>query len=382
VSRLIVHAGLSKSGSSTVQEWVEDNTDLLRANGVRPMVVHLTRRGRVRVSPLRSQAFTSGSFVRAYSVGRDPALLGQLVDALTDALEGAETIFISCEGFGGLIANGDEAFLRAHESLGRSGRVEVAYYVRPQHTSLESAWRQWGFRSGSSPSTYLDRRARRLHYREMLDLARRLAPSVEFLVRPFRADLLDGESVVVDFAGRLLGGDEPATEPVTYWSNRGLPLDLVNLLQQAPPGTFSERRSDARYLALRAWAARHEFDDADRVRLSRLVLQQWCRDTFERGNMQLADRVAWPITDFVPPLDDADRALLDGHEISLVAFDDLWRPTASAAEQAWMFAALDEVLPSPSRWGSRARRGAMRLAPGPLRRRLRRARPEWVPRQG
>jgi hypothetical protein len=91
--------------------------------------------------------------------------------------------------------------LGALDDLANRMRVRVAYYVRPQHTALEAAWRQWGFRSGLSPSAFLDKRLNSLRYHHTYVHVTEAAPGVEFTMCPFHRDLLIGGDAVVDFAG-------------------------------------------------------------------------------------------------------------------------------------------------------------------------------------
>ena len=102
------------------------------------------------------------------------------------------SVLLTMEALARPFWTGDVAFLSSLNNLARSHPVKVPYYVRPQHTALEAGWRQWGFRSGVQPSRYLTSRSRQLHYHSTLATVKDLAPDVQFVVRPFRQDLLEG----------------------------------------------------------------------------------------------------------------------------------------------------------------------------------------------
>ena len=177
------------------------------------------------------------------------------------------------------------------EELARAHSVRVAYYVRPQHSWLESAWLQWGFRDRRPPDVWLRRQRSRLEYLQISDAIRRSAPHLSFEMRPFRSDLLEGGHVVSDFAGVFLGLDDLApTVTRERWSNRSIPLEMAILLREAPRGLFWSNMHDNKtfYPLKRLVSSVEAAADGDRRSLPRGVAAVCPRDL--RTRQSAADR--------------------------------------------------------------------------------------------
>jgi hypothetical protein len=208
--------------------------------------------------------------------------------------------------------------------------LKVAYYARPQESSLEAAWRQAGYRTGVPPSVYIAENAVRMDYAATRKGVREIAPDLEFEPKRFRTDLLQRGDVVVDFARHFLGIDLQE-QPV--WVNRGLPLEVVNLLRAAPPVMFwDESYGNRRVARIKALVEEERLPEDDRVALSRRVLRKYAFEKFGDGNAELG----WD--GFVPPPDDPER--IPGLE----ALDWLWTPRASPAELSLLFRALRAAI--------------------------------------
>jgi hypothetical protein len=258
----------------------------------------------------------------------------------------------------------DERLLACLDELAASHEVRVAYYVRPQHEALESAWRQWGFRSGQAPSRYLQERGRSLHYFETYSEVGRRAPRVSFEPRPFRRDLLARHGVAADFAARFLGIGDATEEIEDTWVNRGLPLELVNALRRAPVGLFWQSQDDnSRLNELKHVVHALELPADDRVATSRGILREWSRATYEDGNRRLIEALGWETDSFVAP-DDAVRPVPS----DLRALDELWESRASHAELQLLWHALSHAIDVGS-----GRRGALARGARPTLRRVYRA---------
>jgi len=341
---VVVHAGMPKAGSSSIQAWLQAHSDELARHHDTVLLVARTRRAPdggngLTIEEHRGGGVNIGKFVTRYlAVGRPRKHIDRLVDAIADHAARHTGVILSSEGFAQLFSDGDEKLLGGLESLARQHTVRVAYYMRPQHTALEAAWRQWGFRTRDSPAEYVRRLAAGLHYERTARVAVQWAPSVSFEPRPFRVDLLDGGSPVTDFVRTFLPAVD-AAEHGEVWENRGLHLDLVNALRDAPATLVGSGPHDWRALRelsrlTEAWAV----PESDNVCRSRLVLQAYCHSEFETGNRQLLARLGWNVDQFVPALDDAS---VDG---DLNQLDELWRPRASAAERRLLHAALLSAL--------------------------------------
>ena len=203
---LVVHAGMPKAGSSSVQRWLGKQGRWLRDTHGLQLVSARSGQDpdRPEVAPC-----PSGSSESDQIGGRlTPDGAKALFDQLDRYLQRRESIVITSESFASWFYRSESHVLPALDELAATHPTRVAYYVRPQHTSLEAAWRQWGFREGSKPSDYLRGRMRSLRYFSTVQHVRGTAPNVQFIVRPFRMDLLLGGDVVTDFAVTCLGIDD------------------------------------------------------------------------------------------------------------------------------------------------------------------------------
>ncbi len=335
---IVIHAGAAKAGSSAVQHWLAANRKrLLREHGITLAVAE-------RADPIRVRAFDGRGSINSQAVVLASMDGGPVsVEALErffsdlDALsEQHPFLLLTSEAFVEPLWRPDEGFLAGLDELAARRSVALSYYVRPQHTAMEAAWCQWGFRYETPPSTYLRRHAQRLKYATTFKQVRALAPRVRFEPRPFRTDLLDGGNVVVDFAGRDLDLEVvPGEAPMI---NRGLPLEVVNLLRSAPRGRFWSSEHDNSELGrIKELIGDLQIPESPEVRRSRQILQAFCHRTFEAGNRELIRELGWATTEFVPAPDEPVEGELE-------ELDELWSSNASGPEREIMFHAITRAL--------------------------------------
>jgi hypothetical protein len=338
VATVVIHAGMPKAGSSTIQHWLAVNARRLRRE--HDTVVAVARGA----DPVRVGKYDGRESINSHALvlamGRSEELrgpaLGEFFSGLDEVAAKHPTVVVTSEAFAHSLWRPDEDFVDGLDDLGSRHRVRVALYLRPQHTALEAAWRQWGFRSGGPPSAYLTQRARQLDYWSSFVRMRSRAARVDFVPRPFRADLLDRGDVVVDFAGRYLGVEVEAGEAPPV--NPGLPLELVNLLRAAPDGTFwSSRHDNAKLRRMKHIYSDLDLPDSERIRRSRDLLQTYCHERFEPGNLELIRELGWPATEWVP----APTERVGG---GLEELDELWAPSSSPAELSILFRAISRAL--------------------------------------
>jgi len=348
VATIVIHAGMHKTGSTSIQRWIADNASPLRQeHDVQVLVaarsVHGDPSHDIRLVPYQSGAVNSSPAVQNWIVTKQPSAFSRrfIEDLARFATESA-IVLVTAEDLSYVFSSRDESFLQGFEELAREHDVHVAYYVRPQHSAIEAKWKQSGYRlRGLSPSEWVLKRAQRwLGYAETLDAVSELAPHVAFEMRPFVSDLLDGGNPVEDFARRFLSLDEHG---VDVHANPGFPLELVNVLRHAPEGWFWTRkklRAVDRYPRRKISAVFDglEIRESRKIRRSRLILQQHCHETFEPGNQRLIRRLGWPIANFVPAADDLEGGW------TLDELDGLWSPEASDAERALLYHALRAAL--------------------------------------
>lgn len=342
MATILIHAGTPKAGSTAIQQFLARNRDRLALRGVTLAVATRPEHG---IRPIRVGAYTEGNIVSSQLV---QPLLGEaetkrrvmksLIRGLDRLARDASMIILTQEGLAQPIWRADPQFLGPLDRLAGKHAVRIAYYVRPQHTALEARWRQWGFRMGMSPAAFIESRAEQLRYLDTLESVRATAPGIDFVLRPFRRDLLDGGDVVVDFARHFLAS---CTESELTFSgspaNVGLSLELINLLSHAPQGFFGptvhDNRKFDRVKALLGDLQAKPSTDTER---GRRMLQSWCHQCFESSNKELLHQLGWPTESFVPPAGDV--------VYDLRPLDALWRSNASPMEVEAFFRLLDSQL--------------------------------------
>lgn len=356
---IVFHAGMAKAGSTNIQEWLSENLALVRSHGVEPMrIAQPTPTDPITLVPSTRSKVISKSPIAA----RDPATRAEVVRAICEELDAHasrnETVLISSEPYEIFFNNvhssrGDVAasVLGHLDALARAHSVRVAYYVRPQHSWLESAWRQWGFRDPRPPDVWLRSKRSRLEYLQILHEVRRVAPHLSFEMRPFRADLLEGGDVVSDFAHAFLGIADVAPAVTGHrWSNQGIPLEMAILLRDSPQGMFwSDRHDNRTFYPLKKLVLEWNLPQTEGAVRARDVLQRYASATFEADNLALISELGWDTDHFVPPVEAAEDApcTADSADTGLAELNGLWTSAASDAERRILFFALQQLLSQP-----------------------------------
>ena len=348
MAKIVIHAGMPKTGSTSIQRWiVEQRDDLHRQHGVQILVANRRTPGTpsdgVRLEPYENEADDVSSnwlLWTWFAADRPPDIPRRFFEDLSELADEHATVLITAEGLSHAFTL-DELFILGCERLAERHDVVVAIYVRPQHGAIESDWRQAGYKHRERrPSQWVRNQTRRLRYLRVLDAFRDLAPSVTLGMRPFVPGLLDGGSPVKDFARRFLVLDD---EQADLHANPTLPLELVNLLRHAPDGwfwTWTENVDLERYPRERVAEvfAGLEIPESPRIHRSRLVVREHCHTTFEHENQELIRRLDWPIAEFVPHADGLQGSW------DLTELDTLWEPEASASERALIYHTLRRAL--------------------------------------
>jgi hypothetical protein len=349
MGEVVIHAGMAKAGSTTIQRWLADHIEVLRERDVHVLVTHVDPDDPKRRLVLRhadARSVNSGVLLARYRLSdRAPSELANFFSQLSDYASQCPVVVVSSESLAELLCEPDLAFLYALDQLGRSHRVRVAYYVRPQHTAFEALWRHFGFREDVEPVRYLEQCTARLDSQRTTQMVHQGAPSVRFEVRPVRADLLDGSNAAYDFASNFIGTPDLLARPDRdRWDNRGLPLELANALRFSPngyfwnrPGYVFTRRNDA-FQRMQRLFGDLQLPEDERVHRSRLILQAHCHEQYEPGNAKLIAAFGWSTEWFVPPVrQNLGRWTID-------ELNDLWQPGASANELMVLFHALRAAI--------------------------------------
>ncbi|MDQ1454470.1 MAG: hypothetical protein QOH28_90 [Actinomycetota bacterium] len=346
---IIFHAGMSKTGSTSIQEWLAGHLALLRSRGIQSMRIEQSRPTDPVALVPSTPANATSKFLTA---ARDPATRPEVARRICEELDAhaahADVLVVSSESYEVFFndaanAEGDVTSVFGHlEALARAHSVRVAYYVRPQHSWLESAWLQWGFRDFRPPDVWLRRQRSKLEYLQISDRVRQAAPDLSFEMRPFRVDLLDGGHVVSDFARVFLGlGDLPLGSTPERWSNRSIPLEMAIVLRDAPPGMFWSNMHDNKvFYPLKKLILQWDLPQTEIVARSRQVLQRYAHATFESDNQRLVRELGWNTEYFVPPAEHSE----DAADTGLAELNVLWKSAASDAERQALLRALRQLL--------------------------------------
>ncbi len=339
---IVLHAGMPKAGSSSIQRWLRDHSDELERADWHLFAYRLAEDGRTAEfgAPMQRR-INSGSFVRRYNAtGRAPAVLDELFERLDREARDTGRVLLSSEGFARLFAEPDPAFLERLDALAGDHEVRIAYYVRPQHQSIEAAWRQWGFRQLRDPQRYVELRSRVLSYASTLEDVGRIAPNVCFEMRLFDPSALARRNIVSDFLQEFLEIDDLDVAATDVWANPGLPLELANVLREARLGRFwSSAHHNAKIRPLKLLAAGWSIPPTAEIARSRLILQHYCHERFEADNKRLVRQLGWPIEHLVAPVE--DETFVYG---GLEELNDLWSSHQSAAEREMLYQALEQLL--------------------------------------
>ena len=349
MGRIVIHAGMPKAGSSSVSAWLEREAGHLRSRFGIHVCVAQARDGVVRVRPYVRGSPNSAPLLIAADAANEyrERVVESFAASLDKRAKSERFVVLASEAFAEFFWRPDAAFLAALQDLTRRHEVHVAYYVRPQDTSLEAAWRQWGFRYSALPSAYLASREPQLRYVETYRTVSRLAPDVRFLPRPFRRDLLEG-TVATDFDRRFLRGADAPVAPDSPWENQGLPLDVIRALRAAPKGLLWESPHDNRAMGrVKKLVERLDGAESEDARRSRRILKRYSHDLYEAGNRELIAELGWDTDAFIQGVGHA------GESGDLRAVDELWTSRASPLEQALLHHALAEIVNAPGRPGAK-----------------------------
>lgn len=339
MGKIVIHAGMWKTGSTSIQWWLGRYGRKLRESGIVVLKTTVDDAGEVRTEVHPEGVMHSNAYGRYW--GSHPKerrrIESEWFAQLDHHARSHPTVVLSGEALSRPFWMLDEPFLHGLDELAGTHDVHVAYYVRPQHTALEAAWREAGFQRHVSPAKFLENHSRLFHYHDTYVFVRHAAPRLSFVPRPFRRDMLLEGNVVADFAHDFLG--LPPSEDMTVWENRGFSLDVVNALSSAPTGLLWDSPGD-NTAPERAERLVDDLDIAasETARISRLVLQQACHARFEQENRRLITELEWDTEALVPPVAD------DIGEASFERLDDLWRPRANVAERALLYGTLARLL--------------------------------------
>lgn len=192
LSRLVVHAGANKTGSSAIQTFLAHNHGALREEGI---VVPDTTCGLTK-KVAGHQVF----YLQELLSGPDgPERLERDVDAIARAGETAHTLLLSGEN---LAAN--PAAPKLFEALAGKYDTRLILYIRRQDDYLLSSWQQWYSKISDDFWAWLiDSLGKTGNWAAYLRAWGQVLPDERITVRVFEPEKLTGGDVVRDFLGCL-----------------------------------------------------------------------------------------------------------------------------------------------------------------------------------
>jgi hypothetical protein len=346
---IVIHAGMGKTGSTSLQDWLQQQAPALLKKSNTAVVRAELQNGWFRSDPSvcfvppTSLGVASNSLADVLRTNRDqnPEWCKQFANGLKALSERHDLTVVSSEAFAQLFQAGHPHFLSALDNVAASTPVRVAYYVRPQHTALEAWWRQWGFRMEMTAPDYIRKFSTYMHYLQTASLVREVAPRIAFEVRPFIPDNSKFSNVCADFATEFLRLNHTDCEQIVpVWANRGISLEATILLRQAAECMLWRDRDDNDLLDwLQPLLARVTIDPDENIVASRKLLWSYAHRVFEAENQALIAQFGWEIDTMIPtPTDDVE---CDANSLDLL--EEYWSPTMSKNEERLFFAVLNEL---------------------------------------
>ncbi len=217
---IVLHIGLHKVGSSTIQRFAAEKADVLAANGV-----HYPREG-------RGESDAHHDLVMAL---REPGSTDAL-DAVAALVESRpdDTFFFSSEGLSTLRA---PHVARLVAALRRRHRLRVLLYIRNSVDTVVSAYNQTAKR-GNRIASFDTFYAERANGRELLDHLRNWGEEIGYdaiRVRSIVPTALAGGDLLTDLcrALRLRGRAIRALEPATFEAaNTRVPWEAAEYVRE------------------------------------------------------------------------------------------------------------------------------------------------------
>ena len=286
-----MHAGMGKSGSSSIQHFLGNNAEQLLERGVCPVVASKGVSGGIQVEragPKHAESNTAVGPIMNRPGEALPSLVSQCLDLMGDA----ECAVVSSEYMSQLVLNRREDFLTTLNKAAQNIDVTIAIYLRRQDRFLEAAWCQWGFRrdKSMSPSEYFLSLRPQLYYAKAYEAVKALAPEVRPDFFTFERSCFPGGDVVRHFAQEVLGVTGLAFED--YRKNISLPLSVANLLRNFPEGRYWSRDNDPRLMwKIKEWTSRIPTVDDSVDEKSRKLLSAICSHWYAKENGRLKSAI-------------------------------------------------------------------------------------------
>lgn len=286
MKKLILHGGIHKTGSSSLQNWLDHNRDILAEN---------------KVGLLHAGAKNVCHHELAEALMSDTPEADDLIEEVVRELRQTENdvVIITSEVFDRLTRPAIQRLREVLEKVGGAFEVSVLFYLRPQAALLASRYNQQvkaGLVRLTFPEFVKDRLARRLPWLYFSDL---LSPWEEVLgpkvlhARAAEKPFLVNGSVVDDFLSFFGYSDLLNRRPSTRSYNLSLNADVISafrdILQREDVWSVPFRKRNPVFLRVAKWLENNVPEAAGKIQVHDAILEE-CRQKFAEDNDWVSDK--------------------------------------------------------------------------------------------
>lgn len=231
MTRLVIHAGFPKCGSSSIQCAIGQDLELLERQSIFLMGEEL-KIGRGGVHPrLPLWTFERESAVDTVGYSLTPRML-DTIDQLSREVENP-TVVITSENLS------QKSKARLFAGIDERLDVEVVFYLRPQCEWIPSAWKQWVLKAGTPLDRFVATCIQRGNpeFLASIETWERTLPNARITVRLLVRELMLGGNPADDFFQLL--GVSAGTTRIVGPINASIDYSLLHVMARAARDLFT-----------------------------------------------------------------------------------------------------------------------------------------------
>lgn len=194
-TELILHIGAGKTGTSSIQKFLGQNSERLAQEGILVPSHDMTPTG-----PVSGQHVWYFNSLRKYSI--DDArekLENDIRTNIAKAKFTPQKVLLSAEN----LSDRNE-WQDLFVNLAKEYKITIVFYVRRQDEYLMSAWQQWYVKHDNDVWAWLLRVVGTLgNWQNIIEDWAQVVPKENFIIRPYERAQLLNQDVVSDFASLL-----------------------------------------------------------------------------------------------------------------------------------------------------------------------------------
>src|SRR5919198_1948256 len=232
--RIVVHAGFTKCGSSSIQAALFHNVAKLREGGIYVFDKDL------KIAQNHGPHAVPHQYLMAAKKRRE-----DLTDKLAGEIEAAARDHPTCACVLSAESLSGAGMAQLFAGLDRQFAVSVVFYARPQWQWIPSAWQQWRLKKGLPLDEFVSRclQTGRPPFRARVEEWQKALPAAKLHVRFLIREMLAGGNPARDFFN-FLGASGDAYEIEDDPRNTSLDFAVLHVLSQNPD-LFSSMRDKA-----------------------------------------------------------------------------------------------------------------------------------------